>query len=122
MGKLVRCGRGAVFDVAVDLRVGAPTFGQWYGLELSDENQRQLYIPPGFAPGFVTLSEVADVHYKCMSFYTPAAEGGLRWDDPDLNVRWPVTTPLLSRRDATAPSLRQYLEKPAFQWGGDAAR
>jgi dTDP-4-dehydrorhamnose 3,5-epimerase len=116
MGKLVRCTFGAIFDVAVDLRVGSPTFGRWFGLELTGDNMKQLYVPPGFAHAFVTLSEAAEVQYKCTGFYTPASEGTLTWNDPDVGIAWPVAEPILSRRDQNGQSLRQYLEKPAFHY------
>ena len=120
--KLVRCARGAVYDVAVDLRVGSATFGKWVGVELSDENMRQILVPVGFAHGFVVLSEVADLHYKCSSYYAPTAEGSVAWDDPDLAVRWPVDEPILSTRDRQAQTLRQYLTNPAFTFGETQAR
>ncbi len=88
-GKLVRCVVGSVFDVAVDLRAGSPTFGRWIGAELSADNQRQLWIPPGFGHGFLTLSESADFLYKTTDYYAPDCEGALRWDDPDLGISWP---------------------------------
>jgi dTDP-4-dehydrorhamnose 3,5-epimerase len=112
--KLVRCIRGAIFDVAVDLRAGSPTFGQWVGVELSDENMRQLFVPVGFGHGFAVLSEVADLFYKCTGFYAPAAEGAVAWDDPEIGIDWPAAEPILSGRDRRAPSLRQYRERPAF--------
>ena len=120
--KLVRCARGAVYDVAVDLRVGSATFGKWVGVELSDETMRQILVPVGFAHGFVVLSEVADLHYKCSSYYAPTAEGSVAWDDPDLAVRWPVDEPILSTRDRQAQTLRQYLTNPAFTFGETQAR
>ncbi|TLU64883.1 dTDP-4-dehydrorhamnose 3,5-epimerase [Thalassotalea litorea] len=89
-GKLVRVVRGEVFDVAVDIRKDSPTFGQWHGEILSEDNKRQFWIPPGFAHGFVVLSEVADFEYKCTDFYDPEDEGGLLWNDQDLNIQWPV--------------------------------
>lgn len=114
IGKLVRCTVGSIFDVAVDLRVGSPTFGQWFGLELSVDNKRQLYVPVGFAHGFATLSDVAEVQYKQTGYYAPAAEGAIVWNDPNLAINWPITNPVLSKRDQGAMSLRQYLEHPAF--------
>lgn len=120
--KLVRCARGAVYDVAVDLRVGSATFGKWVGVELSDENMRQILVPVGFAHGFVVLSEVADLHYKCSSYYAPKAEGSVAWDDPDLAIRWPLDEPILSTRDRQAQSLRQYSTNPAFTFGEMTAR
>jgi len=116
LGKLVRCTLGAIFDVGVDLRVGAPTFGRWFGIELSAENKRQLYVPVGFAHGFATLSEFAEVQYKQTGYYAPAAEGVLLWNDPEVAIEWPVENPLLSKRDERGMSLRQYLEHPAFRW------
>jgi dTDP-4-dehydrorhamnose 3,5-epimerase len=107
-GKLVRVVQGAVFDVAVDVRRGSPTFGKWDGVELSAENHRQLWIPPGFAHGFLVLSAVADLLYKTTDYYSPADERAMRWDDPDIGIRWPLTTlPALSQRDAAAPLLRE---------------
>jgi dTDP-4-dehydrorhamnose 3,5-epimerase len=106
-GKLVRVASGAVFDVAVDMRRGSPSFGRWTGAELSAENQRQLWIPPGFAHGFLVLSESADFLYKTSGYYMPQAEAAVRWDDPALAIDWPLNgmTPLLSTKDAAAPSL-----------------
>lgn len=117
MGKLVRCTVGSVLDVAVDLRVGSPTFAQWVGAELSAENMRQIMVPPGFAHGFLTLSEFAEVHYKCTGLYTPPSEGTLAWNDPEVGVEWPTATPQLSGRDQQAMSLKQYLERPSFEYG-----
>lgn len=104
-GKLVWVVHGAVFDVAVDIRRGSPTFGCWVGEMLSGENHRQLYIPPGYAHGFCVLSESADFLYKCTDFYTPGDDYGLRWDDPRLGIDWPLTAPLLSEKDRRLPSL-----------------
>ena len=106
-GKLVRCVAGAVFDVAVDMRRSSPNFGRWDGVELSAENHRQLWIPPGFAHGFMVLTETADFLYKTTDYYAPQAEGGLRWDDPTVGVRWPELgiSPLLADKDAKAPLL-----------------
>ncbi len=98
-GKLVRVVTGAVFDVAVDIRRGSPTFGQWVGAELSEENHRQLYIPPGFAHGFCVLSERADFLYKCTDFYNPQDEHGLLWNDPDIGIDWPGGEFLVSDKD-----------------------
>jgi len=116
MAKLVRCTVGKVLDVAVDLRAGSPTFGQWVSVELSAENMRQIMVPVGFAHGFVVLSEVAEVQYKCTDYYTPSAEGGIAWDDPDIGIDWPIRDPILSRRDQHNPSLREYLRHPAFTY------
>ncbi len=104
-GKLVQVMRGEVFDVAVDIRRGSPTFGHWFGTVLSDENHRQLYIPPGFAHGFCVLSEVADFTYKCTDYYHPEDEGGVFWQDPAIGIDWPVAEPLLSDRDKNQPML-----------------
>lgn len=116
MGKLVRCSLGAVFDVAVDLLAGSPTFGRWVGVDLSAENKRQLLVPVGFAHGYAVVSEAAEVQYKCTNFYTPTAEKAIAWNDPDLNIQWPMTNPVLSGRDAQAMSLRQYQAQPAFHY------
>ncbi len=105
--KLVRCARGAIFDVAVDLRRGSPTFGRWEGYELSDRDHRQLYVPVGFAHGFCVLSDEADVAYKLSSYFDPATEAGIAWDDPDVGVEWPLAEPLLSDRDRAAPRLAE---------------
>ena len=114
MSKLVRCPRGRILDVAVDLRVGSPTFARWFSMELSEENMQQLYVPTGFAHGFLTLSDVAEVQYKCGNFYTPEAEGAIAWNDPEIGIEWPIRNPVLSQRDSQAMSLRRYLERPAF--------
>jgi dTDP-4-dehydrorhamnose 3,5-epimerase len=106
-GKLVRVVRGAVFDVAVDIRADSPTFGQWTGLELSEENKTQLWIPPGLAHGFVVLSEVADFEYKCTDYYNPQDEACLMWNDAEIAVQWPVATPLLSVKDQQGLSLQE---------------
>lgn len=116
--KFVRCPQGAIYDVAVDIRAGSPTFGQWEGVELSGENMRQLFVPAGFAHGFVALTDTADVMYKCDTYYAPQAEGSIRWNDPEIGVQWPVAAPTLSGRDQEAPSLRDYLAAPAFRYRG----
>lgn len=105
-GKLVYVLQGAVFDVAVDGRHGSPTFGKWYGLELSSDNKRQFYVPPGFFHGFCVTSETAMFAYKCTDLYAPKNEVGIAWNDPDIGVKWPVTEPLLSAKDAAAPRLK----------------
>lgn len=104
-GKLVRVVRGEVFDVAVDIRKGSLTFGQWEAVLLSEENKTQFWIPPGFAHGFLVLSELADFEYKCTDYYDPSDEGGLLWNDPELNIPWPIDNPKLSEKDAVAPKL-----------------
>lgn len=106
-GKLVRAIVGRIFDVAVDIRLGSPTFGRWVGVELSAENGEALWIPGGFAHGFCVLGERAVVSYKCTALYSPRAEHGLRWDDPDVGIDWPVSEPLLSPKDARALTLRE---------------
>ncbi|HXS47212.1 MAG TPA: dTDP-4-dehydrorhamnose 3,5-epimerase [Solirubrobacterales bacterium] len=105
--KLVRCPRGKVFDVAVDLRRSSSTYGQWEGYELDDEAHRQLFVPAGFGHGFAVLSDVADVAYQLSSTYDPATESGIAWNDPDVGVEWPVDEPLLSDRDKQAPRLAE---------------
>jgi dTDP-4-dehydrorhamnose 3,5-epimerase len=105
--KLVRVLAGAIFDVAVDIRWGSPTYGQWFGQILSAENFLQLYIPVGFAHGFCVLSETADVAYKCSSYYSPQDERGLMWNDPAFGIDWPVTDPILSARDQQQPRVEE---------------
>jgi dTDP-4-dehydrorhamnose 3,5-epimerase len=112
--KLVRCPRGKIFDVAVDLRRDSPTYGQWEGQVLDDELHRQLFVPVGFGHGFAVLSDVADVTYLCSSTYDPAAEFGIAWDDPGVGVEWPVEQPLLSVRDTSAPTLAEVAETLPF--------
>jgi dTDP-4-dehydrorhamnose 3,5-epimerase len=105
--KLVRCARGAILDVLVDIRPGSPSFGDWEGFELSDANGRQLYCPAGFAHGFCVISDLADVVYKVSTYYDPAAESGFRFDDPDVGIEWPDVELTPSQRDQTAPTLAQ---------------
>jgi len=99
-GKLVHAARGAIFDVAVDIRVGSPTFRKWFGVELSDENLWSLWIPPGFAHGFCVLSDVADVIYKCTTLYNAADDRGVKWDDKKIGIEWPITDPIVSEKDS----------------------
>ena len=106
-GKLVRVVSGEIFDVAVDIRPDSKTFGQWVGVVLSAENKKQLWVPPGFAHGFVVLSEIADFEYKCTDYYDPSDEGTIYWNDPDLAIEWPVTNPQLSVKDAEASAFRE---------------
>ena len=105
--KLIRVVVGEVFDVAVDVRPGAPTFGRWVGVTVSAANFRQLFIPAGFAHGFCVLSDVAELEYQCSDVYDAASERGLRWDDPDLAIEWPVATPIISERDRNHPSFAE---------------
>jgi dTDP-4-dehydrorhamnose 3,5-epimerase len=105
-GKLVQVLRGEVFDVALDIRLGSPTFGQWYGAFLSEENHHQLWIPEGFAHGFCVTSDVALFSYKCTDFYNPKAEFSLRWDDPDIGIAWPLEGPTLSAKDQAGMRLK----------------
>ena len=102
-GKLVSVSLGSVFDVAVDIRQNSPTFGSWYGVELTQENQWQLWIAPGLAHGFVVTSPFAHFHYKCTDFYCPEDEGSIRWNDPAIGITWPVSEPILSEKDCHAP-------------------
>ena len=104
-GKLVRVVRGEVYDVAVDIRAGSATYGQWEAVILSEENKKQFWVPPGFAHGFVVMSDTADFEYKCTDYYDPSDEGSLLWNDPDLRIPWPVASPTLSEKDAQAPVL-----------------
>ena len=109
-GKLVRVLQGEIFDVAVDIRRGSPTFHRWVGVRLSADNFRQIYVPPGFAHGFCVLSEVADVEYKCTELYDPVDEFGVLWNDPELGISWPVHEPLLSEKDRTALRLAEFID------------
>jgi dTDP-4-dehydrorhamnose 3,5-epimerase len=106
-GRLVRVTRGEVFDVAVDLNPGSTTFGRWVGTTLSDTNMRQLWIPPGYAHGFVVISDVADYEYKCTEYYDASAETGVVWNDPDLKIAWPCDNPILSAKDRRLPTLAE---------------
>ncbi|HKJ35656.1 MAG TPA: dTDP-4-dehydrorhamnose 3,5-epimerase [Solirubrobacterales bacterium] len=113
-GKLVRCLRGAIFDVAVDLRRGSPTYGQWAGHVLDDETHHQLWVPVGFAHGFQVLTDVADVAYKLTSLYDPKTEAEIAWDDPDIDIEWPLENPVLSERDSSAPRLAEVADELPF--------
>ena len=108
--KLLRVSRGAIFDVAVDIRRGSPSYAQWIGIELSAENYRQLFIPRGFAHGFITLTDNVEVQYKADNLYAPDCDGNIRWDDPAIGVAWPFTPVVLSEKDAIAPSLAERTE------------
>jgi dTDP-4-dehydrorhamnose 3,5-epimerase len=113
-GKLLRVVRGAVFDVAVDIRRGSPTFGKWFGAELSADNKRQLWIPPGFAHGFWVLEDHTDVEYKCTAPYDPASERSIRFDDPAIGIEWPEGKAILSEKDRAAPLLKDAPVLPAY--------
>jgi dTDP-4-dehydrorhamnose 3,5-epimerase len=105
--KLVRCTRGSIFDVAVDIRQGSPSYGKWFGIELTAENKKQLLIPKGFAHGFMTLTEDVEVQYKCDELYAPECDGGILWNDPDIAIEWPIDViPVLSAKDENAPLLK----------------
>lgn len=116
--KLVRCGKGALFDVAVDVRKGSPTYSQWVGYELSSENGQQLLIPAGFAHGFMTLQPDTEIVYKCTDYYAPKTEGALLWNDPEIGIEWPIQGigPAISDKDAIAPGIDGY-DSP-FVWEG----
>ncbi len=105
-GKLVQVMKGKVYDVAVDIRSGSPYFGRWEGIELSEENNTQFYVPPGFAHGFCVLSDVVDFAYKCTDYYNPEDEAGICWNDPDIGIDWPLDDPVLSSKDTTYPVLK----------------
>ena len=115
MAKLVRVVEGEIFDVAVDVRRGSPTFGRWVSAVLSADNFRQFYVPAGFAHGFAVTSPAAQVEYKCTDLYDPASEIGIPWNDPDLGIQWPTTDPLLSARDRQHPALAEQMSRlPAY--------
>jgi dTDP-4-dehydrorhamnose 3,5-epimerase len=107
-GKLLRVVRGSVLDVAIDIRASSQTFGEWFSVELTEDNHKQLWVPPGFAHGFLTLSDSADLLYKVTEYYSPEHDRGIRWDDPDVDINWPDVgvDPILSQKDADAPLLR----------------
>ena len=111
LGKLVRCVRGAIFDVAVDVRLGSPHYRRWVGVTLSEENFRQLWVPPGFLHGFCVTEGPAEVEYKCTALWNPAEEIAVRWNDPQLAIAWPVATPQLSDKDAAAPLLADIVDR-----------
>jgi dTDP-4-dehydrorhamnose 3,5-epimerase len=112
--KLVRCSKGAVLDVAVDIRRGSPGYGKWVGVELTPENGRQLLVPKGFLHGFVTKAPDTEVQYKCSDVYAPDCDGAIRWNDPDLGIDWGVSAPVLSAKDAAAPAFRDFTSP--FTW------
>ena len=113
MAKLMRVTAGAAYLVAVDIRKGSPTLGQWFGVEVSAENRRQVFAPAGFARGFCVLSDFAELQYKCTGIYNPKAESGIRWDDPKIGIEWPVSEPILSAKDAQAQTLHDWLNSHA---------
>lgn len=119
-GKLVTALHGEIWDVAVDIREGSPTYGHWEGYTLNDKNQNQVYIPEGFAHGFVVLSNTATVLYKCTNFYTPKDEGSVSWADPDIGIDWPVKEPILAPKDREAPSLRDIAPERRPRFDTDA--
>jgi len=112
MGKLMRVTRGTAFLVAVDIRKGSPTLGQWFGTEASAENRYQVWAPAGFARGFCVLSDYAEVQYKCTAIYNQKGESGIRWDDPNIGIKWPITDVLLSEKDRQAQTLKEWLARP----------
>jgi len=112
MGKLMRVTLGSAFLVAVDIRKGSPTLGKWFGIEVSAENRRQVWAPAGFARGFCVLSDSAEIQYKCTGLYNNKAESGIRWDDPEIGIKWPLTEVQLSEKDRKAQTLAQWLESP----------
>ena len=114
--KLVRCVRGRIWDVAVDLRRGSPTYRRWEAHELDDSGHRQLFVPVGFAHGFCVLSEEADVAYKVSSYFDPETEAGIAWDDPEIGIEWPLSDPLLSERDRSAPRLAEVTDRLPFSY------
>jgi dTDP-4-dehydrorhamnose 3,5-epimerase len=118
VAKLVRCARGRIVDVAVDLRRGSPTYGQWEAVQLDDEGMRELYVPVGFAHGFCVLSEIADVLYKQTAYYDPAVERGIAWDDPEIAIEWPLPTEelIVSERDRQAPKLAEVADELPFRY------
>ena len=113
--KLVRCIHGKIFDVAVDIRPDSKNFGKWFGIELSEENKKMLYIPEGFAHGFSVLSDEAEVLYKASNEYSPEHDAGIRWNDEELNIEWQVKNPLVSQKDKILPTLKEYKNKLIYQ-------
>jgi dTDP-4-dehydrorhamnose 3,5-epimerase len=112
MGKLMRVTLGSAFLVAVDIRKGSPTLGQWFGIEVSDRNRLQVWAPAGFARGFCVLSDVAEIQYKCTGIYDHSGESGIRWNDPAIGVRWPIADPILSDKDRNARTLQEWIASP----------
>jgi dTDP-4-dehydrorhamnose 3,5-epimerase len=120
VAKIVRCSRGRILDVAVDLRSGSPTYGRWEAVELDDESMRELYVPVGFAHGFCVLSDIADVLYKQTAYYDPAVERGIAFNDPDVGIEWPLPADelIVSERDTAAPRLSEIADELPFVYGG----
>ena len=118
MAKLVRCSSGAILDAVVDLRIGSPSFGRVYMAELTSDNHHQLLVPVGCGHAFLTLSEVADVEYKCSGFYDPTAEATVAWNDPEIGVNWPIRNPIVSPKDGRGMTLAEYRARPAFTFRG----
>jgi dTDP-4-dehydrorhamnose 3,5-epimerase len=113
-GKLVRCTRGAIFDVAVDIRRGSPAFGRWCGIELSEANKWMLWVPPGFAHGFCAMEDGSDLVYKCTTLYDKPSDRAILWNDPDIGIKWPVAEPVLSAKDSAAPRLAEASALPVY--------
>jgi dTDP-4-dehydrorhamnose 3,5-epimerase len=113
-GKLVRCTKGALYDVAVDIRVGSAHFGMWVGVELTEANKKMVWVPAGFAHGFCALTDEADLVYKCTAFYDAKSDRSILWNDPDIGIAWPIRKPLLSAKDAAAPRLKEAKVLPQF--------
>jgi dTDP-4-dehydrorhamnose 3,5-epimerase len=116
MGKLMRVTLGRAFLVAVDIRKGSPTLGKWFGIEVSAENKKQIWAPAGFARGFCILSEYAEIQYKCTGIYNSRCESGILWNDPAIGIEWPCTNPVLSKKDAAAQTLAEWLKRPESEF------
>ncbi len=116
MGKLMRVTYGSAYLVAVDIRKKSPSLGQWFGIEGSAQNHRQVWAPAGFARGFCVLSDFAEIQYKCTGIYNSSGESGIRWDDPDIGIQWPVTNPILSAKDAVGQTLKAWLQSPQSEF------
>lgn len=112
MGKLMRVTRGSAFLAAVDIRKGSPTLGQWFGVEVSEEDKKEVWAPAGFARGFCCLSDVVEIQYKCTGVYNKEGESGIRWDDPEVGIEWPIENPILSPKDRDAQTLAEWLARP----------
>jgi dTDP-4-dehydrorhamnose 3,5-epimerase len=121
MAKLVRCASGAILDAVVDLRAGSPTFGRSFAMELTEVNQFQLLVPVGFGHAFLTLSESAAVEYKCSGYYERSAEATVAWNDPEIAMAWPTSSPILSAKDANGMTMAAYRRRPAFEYGGQGS-